>query len=218
IRRTVHANANAEIEEVLREVRLQAHEVFENLKSSADQRVIQESREQLKQLQVQGHKKADKFKSPQIAKSDQLLTKGTEVRIQGHNQTGILLADPKDGKVQVQVGALKMSFSVNALTPMVTKTRLASRATAIQFGRAQSASTEIHLRAKRAEDAVEELEKFLDEAMLAGLHQVRIVHGKGEGILRKATHDTLRKYRGVKSFRDGEPGEGGAGVTIAVFG
>ncbi len=217
IRRTVHARANAEIEEVLREVRLQAHDVFENLKQSADQKVVQTAREELKQIQVKGQKRGEKFKVPQIEATEKPLVKGAEVRIQGHNQTGILLTDPKDGKVQVQVGALKMSFAVNALTPMVSKTKLASKATSLQLGRAQSAATEIHLRAQRAEDAVEQLEKFLDEAMLAGLHQVRIVHGKGEGILRKATHDILRKYRGIKSFRDGEPGEGGAGVTIALF-
>ncbi|MEQ1822411.1 MAG: endonuclease MutS2 [Fimbriimonadaceae bacterium] len=218
IRRTVHAKANAEIEEVLREVRLQAHEVFENLKNSADQNEVQKARESLKQVQVKGQKRGERFKAPQIEKTDQTLAKGSEVRIQGHNQIGIVLSEPKDGKVQVQVGALKMSFAVHALTPTATKTKLASKSTSIQLGRAQSAATEIHLRAQRAEDAVEQLEKFLDEAMLAGLHQVRIVHGKGEGILRKATHDILRRYRGVKSFRDGEPGEGGAGVTVALFG
>ena len=83
--------------------------------------------------------------------------------------------------------------------------------------RAQTATTEIHLRGNRAEDALEELEKFLDEAILAGLPSVRIVHGKGEGILRTMTRQVLQRNKHVNSYREGEPGEGGAGVTIATF-
>ena len=67
------------------------------------------------------------------------------------------------------------------------------------------------------EEAEEELTKFVDEAVLAGLPSVRIVHGKGEGILRKMTRELLRKHSGVGVFRDGEPGEGGAGVTVATL-
>jgi DNA mismatch repair protein MutS2 len=64
---------------------------------------------------------------------------------------------------------------------------------------------------------MDELDRFLDDAVLAGLPSVRIVHGKGEGILRSLTRERLRANRNVKSFREGEPGEGGAGVTVAVF-
>jgi DNA mismatch repair protein MutS2 len=59
--------------------------------------------------------------------------------------------------------------------------------------------------------------RFLDDAVLASMPSVRIVHGKGEGILRKITREHLKSHRGVQSFRDGEPGEGGSGVTIAVL-
>jgi DNA mismatch repair protein MutS2 len=69
----------------------------------------------------------------------------------------------------------------------------------------------------RAEDAIEELERFLDDAVLAGLHSVRIVHGKGEGVLRKVTQERLRAHPHVKRFRDADPEEGGQGVTIAEF-
>jgi DNA mismatch repair protein MutS2 len=69
----------------------------------------------------------------------------------------------------------------------------------------------------RAEEAERDLEKFLDDAVLAGLPSVRIVHGKGEGILRKVTQDYLRTHPNVLAYRDGEPAEGGHGVTIASF-
>jgi DNA mismatch repair protein MutS2 len=80
-----------------------------------------------------------------------------------------------------------------------------------------TASTEIHLRQMRAEDALQELERFLDDAMLAGVPSVRIVHGKGEGILRKITQDYLRRSGHISSFSDAAPAEGGSGVTIATF-
>ena len=69
----------------------------------------------------------------------------------------------------------------------------------------------------RAEEAIQELAKFVDDAVLAGLPQVRIVHGKGEGVLRKITQDYLRKNRDISRFRDGEATEGGQGVTIAYL-
>jgi len=64
---------------------------------------------------------------------------------------------------------------------------------------------------------MEDLERFLDEAVLGGLPSVRIVHGKGEGILRTLTRQMLNRNPSVKSYREGDPAEGGAGVTIAVF-
>jgi DNA mismatch repair protein MutS2 len=80
-----------------------------------------------------------------------------------------------------------------------------------------TATTEILLINLRAEQAERDLEKFLDDAVLAGLPSVRIVHGKGEGILRKVTQDYLKSHPSVLNFRDGEPAEGGHGVTIASF-
>jgi len=80
-----------------------------------------------------------------------------------------------------------------------------------------NANTELHLRHMRAEEALRDLEKFVDDALLAGLSNVRIIHGKGEGILRKVTQEFLRKHPGVASYRDGEPGEGGHGATVVQF-
>lgn len=83
--------------------------------------------------------------------------------------------------------------------------------------RIQSARSEIHLRAMRAEEAQRDLEKFLDDAVLAGLPSVRIVHGKGEGILRQLTRDYLRRHPHVARYEDADAAAGGAGVTVAVL-
>ena len=76
---------------------------------------------------------------------------------------------------------------------------------------------EINLLGKTTDEAITELDKYLDDAYMAHLPSVRIVHGKGTGALRKAVHQYLRKQKHVKSFRLGEFGEGDAGVTIVTF-
>lgn len=80
-----------------------------------------------------------------------------------------------------------------------------------------SVSTEINLLGMTADEAISQLDKYLDDAYLAHLPSVRIVHGKGTGILRNAVHKHLKRIRYVESFRLGEFGEGDAGVTIATF-
>lgn len=223
IRRNANQRAQGLIEEALRQIRLEATEIFEELKKAgADQKSVEQGRGRLKELQEVGQDFAQEFAKqtpkpkPQAAiKGD--LKAGVSVKIDGYPQTGILLADPKDGKVQVQVGPLKMTVKTTQLTMVEAERTLNKPRANIGLQRAQTATTEIHLRAMRAEDALEELDKFLDEAVLAGLPSVRIVHGKGEGILRQVTRQALQRNRSVKSFREGEPAEGGAGVTIAVF-
>ena len=112
-----------------------------------------------------------------------------------------------------------MTCKLKDLTPIVVKQAPVAthKQGSLTLKKSMSASPELHLRHKSAEDAEQELEKFLDESVLAGLSSVRIVHGKGEGILRKLTHNLLRKHSEVKSFRTANADEGGEGVTVATF-
>ena len=80
-----------------------------------------------------------------------------------------------------------------------------------------SVSTEINILGKTVHEAVAELDKYLDDAYLAHLPSVRIIHGKGTGALRKGVHQYLRSNRHIKEFHLAEFGEGDAGVTIATF-
>ena len=77
-----------------------------------------------------------------------------------------------------------------------------------------SPSSEVHIRRLTVDEALLKLDKYLDDALMAGLWQVRVVHGKGTGTLRQAAHRALAKHPLVKSYRLGGYGEGGAGVTI----
>jgi DNA mismatch repair protein MutS2 len=83
--------------------------------------------------------------------------------------------------------------------------------------KSSTATTEINLLGKTVDEALPELDKYLDDAYLAHLPSVRIVHGKGTGALRKAVHDYLRRQKHVDSYRLGQFGEGDAGVTIVTF-
>jgi DNA mismatch repair protein MutS2 len=80
---------------------------------------------------------------------------------------------------------------------------------------AAAVSTEVHLRHMRMDEALDALDRYMDQARLAGLHTVRIVHGKGTGTLRTMVHRYLKEQPDVKGFRLGEDGEGGFGVTVA---
>ena len=80
--------------------------------------------------------------------------------------------------------------------------------------KAQNISTSVDVRGKNLEDAVMDVEKYIDDAYISGLNDVTIIHGRGEGILRKGIHDMLKRHKNVKEFRIGGFNEGGDGVTV----
>jgi DNA mismatch repair protein MutS2 len=220
-RQRASSDAAEELSEVLAEIREEADEIFASLKPGAVQRDIEDARSRLKALQTKGQEAGTKLK-PKLQKREaptQALTKGTQVRIASLGQKGTVLDDPKDGAVNVQVGAIKMKVKLTDLEyvgePATTKPK--SSQSKAQLQRGLNSTREIHLRQMRAEDAIEELERFLDESVLAGVPWVRIVHGKGEGILRKITRELLQRHPHVKRFHDADPEQGGQGATIAEF-
>lgn len=220
IRSKAHSRANEVIEAALREIRIEAEGIFEDLKKSTDQRAQEEARRRLRDLQDVGHEFAQEFlpKKKQPGAPPERLKKGVSVKIEGYQQVGTLVDDPRGGVATVQVGMLKMTVPIGKLQlsdkPVTSAQRPSQN---IRMTKTLTAHTEIMLINLRAEDASRDLERFLDDAVLAGLPSVRIVHGKGEGILRKVTQELLRRHPHISMFRDGEPAEGGAGVTIATI-
>jgi DNA mismatch repair protein MutS2 len=220
IRKTAHSKANDIIEAALREIRLEASTIFEELKRAPhDQKALQAGREKLKQLQEIGQDFASEFlpKSKTPAGPVGTFQKGMSVRIDGYSQVGTIVEEPKSKSAIVQVGPMKITVPLTTLTPAAAPAVATRPRASMQLQKAINATTEIHLRHMRAEEAIRDLEKFVDDALLAGLPSIRIIHGKGEGILRKVTQEFLKKHPGVASFRDGEPSEGGHGATIATF-
>jgi DNA mismatch repair protein MutS2 len=218
IRRTVYAKASGSIESTLREIRLEAATIFDELRKSVDPKALDAARKKLKDLQVLGEAFSDEFAvEPAQREPAEEIAKGMTIKVEGYTQIGTVLADPKGDTVLVQMGPLKLNVPLNDVRPTADRGEPKKAKPNLGLQRAMHASTEIHLRHQRAEEAMRMLEKFIDDAVLAGIPSVRIVHGKGEGILRKLTQDFLRKHPDVAQVRDAAPAEGGQGVTIAVF-
>ena len=131
------------------------------------------------------------------------------------------LPDAK-GNLFVQCGIMRSQANIKDLVlidePTITTPSLNRTNTGkIKMSKSFSVSTEINLLGKTVDEALAALDKYLDDAYLAHLPSVRIVHGKGTGALRTAVQNHLRRCKYIKSFRLGEFGEGDAGVTIAEF-
>ncbi len=223
-RTKVRRRMSEELDELLRQMRIEAVELFDAVKKNPTQKSIDHARAKLADLQDVGKSfSRDLRPAEKIVKAASIgeIQKGMQVKVLGLNVTGVVLEPPKGKKVSVQAGALRMDVEINKLIPigMIQPTAVKSkrRSSKLVVEKAISAQKEIHLRHYRAEDAKEELEKFVDDCLLAGLQRVRIVHGKGEGVLRKVTREYLRSHSGVAKFYDGDAEEGGQGVTIVEF-
>jgi DNA mismatch repair protein MutS2 len=220
IRKNANSRAHDAIEGALREIRLEATSLFEELKRApVDPRVQEGVRRGLRELDEVGRDFASEFapKPPARVGAMPTIEKGMAVRVDGYSQLGTVVDEPRGKSVAVQIGPLRMTVPLASLTPSGPAPAPVSKRPNMNLQKAMNATMEVDLRHLRAEEARTELDKFVDDAVLAGLPSVRIVHGKGEGILRKMTQEALRRHPHIREYRDGEPAEGGQGVTIAVF-
>jgi len=148
------------------------------------------------------------------------LRPGMRVRVQSLGQSAEVLDVSADGKVTVQVGPMRVTVPAADLavdrSPAPEQRPAAAQAggTRLALGKAAAIKTELDLRGLTAAEALEELDKYLDDALLAGLSTARIIHGKGTGALREAVRRYLEGHPRVSGFRDADPAQGGTGVTI----
>lgn len=147
---------------------------------------------------------------------------GDAVRVISLNLKGTVSTLPDShNNLFVTMGIMRTKVSLSDLERLPDEpsaSYLAKTGTGgIRISKSIAVSPEINLLGKTVDEAVAELDKYLDDAYLAHLEKVRIVHGKGTGALRKGVHDYLRKQKHVKSYRLGEYGEGDAGVTVVEF-
>ena len=148
---------------------------------------------------------------------------GDSIKVLSLNLKGTVstLPDAK-GNLFVQMGILHSQVNIRDLEKLddtvITGGNFSKTGSGkIKMSKSASVSTEINLLGKTVDEAIMELDKYLDDAYIAHLPSVRIVHGKGTGALRKGVHNYLRRQKHVKSYRLGEFGEGDAGVTIVEF-
>jgi DNA mismatch repair protein MutS2 len=150
------------------------------------------------------------------AQSARTLQPGDEVLVKTIGQKGQVVEDYGNGEYQVQIGMLKMKARREDLEWKASPNVEKAVATGISsFSRSQShVKPELDLRGKMVDEALAEIDKYLDDALLAGFHQVSLIHGKGTGALRKGVHRFLDRHQSVKEYRLGGQGEGGSGVTV----
>ncbi len=223
---------------ILREANEEAREILQNAKELADETIrtfqkagtssikdLEKSRRKVNEkISEKNEKLALKAEKPthKLLKPNQLRP-GDSVKIVSMGLKGSVSSLPdKNGKLFVQCGIIRSQVSLDDLVlleddTIQTEKMQRSSSGKLKMSKSYSISTEINLLGKTVDEALSELDKYLDDAYLAHLPSVRIVHGKGTGALRKAVQGYLRKSRVIKSFRLGEFGEGDAGVTIAEF-
>ncbi len=154
--------------------------------------------------QVKTHKIPEKLES------------GDQVRIVSLNQKGNVLEALNEKEFVVQAGIMKVTVNIKDLEKVeaIEETVQKQRFTKISRSKAGAVLPSLDLRGTRYEEAREKTDKYLDDAYLAGLKLVEVIHGKGTGALREGIHDLLRGHHHVSEFRLGNEGEGGMGVTI----
>lgn len=155
-----------------------------------------------------------------FAKPPENLKAGDTVMLLNLNQKGTVLEAPdKDGQVQIQAGIMKIKVHVTQLRAVDEQKELmdtiqSARVTGVKTG---SVKLELDIRGHNIEEAMVKVDKYIDEAVIAGLHEVSIIHGKGTGALRKGVQDFLKTHAHVEAYRLGKYGEGETGVTIVTL-
>lgn len=221
--------ANEKAKEILQEAKDVADETirdFNKVSAGADIRELEKKRQKVRDKINEKNAKLSigASKEPTIKTLDpKKLKKGDTVKIvsMGLKGTVSTLPDAK-GALFVQCGIMRTQTNVKDLVlidevTINTPTLQRTGAGKIKMSKSLSVSTEINLLGKTVDEALSELDKYLDDAYLAHLPSVRVVHGKGTGALRNAVHNHLKRLKYVKEFRLGEYGEGDAGVTIVTF-
>ena len=221
--------ANEEAHAILREAKEVADETIKNFhkfgKANISAKEMEQEREKLRS-QMNKAEKGMAMKSketPSNHKVPKNLRLGDSVKVLSMNLTGTVHTLPNaKGDLYVQMGILRSLVNIKDLVLLEEPSALGNKtkttgAGKLKMSKSLSVSTEINLIGKTTDEAISLLDKYLDDAYLAHMPSVRVVHGKGTGALRNAVHGHLKRLKYVKSYRLGEFGEGDAGVTIVTF-
>lgn len=232
---------DAQRDRILRQANEEAHKVLEEAKEYAGQTMklfhkfqknnvdtsaVERERQELRKRMNKAEKNMSdrqETKKPKKLLTAKDIRPGDSVKVLSMNLKGTVGSRPDSkGFLFVQMGIIRSKVHLSDLElvdePVITTPSLQKTgAGKIRISKSASVSTEINLLGRTVDEAIAELDKYLDDAYIAHLKSVRIVHGKGTGALRKGIHDYLRRQKHVSSFRLGEFGEGDAGVTIVDF-
>ena len=218
--------ANEKANAILRDAKEVADETIRNFHKFGKENIsaseMEKERERLrKKIKDTSSSSSLSAKRPKKAHKPSDFKLGESVKVLSMNLTGTVSSLPDSrGNVTVQMGILRSQVNISDLeiieepSPYTPKKFSRTSKGKIGMSKSLSVSPEINLLGKTVDEAVSELDKYLDDALLSHLNTVRVVHGKGTGALRKGIHEYLRRQKHVKSYHLAEYGEGDAGVTI----
>lgn len=206
--RKIVDEAKREAESIIAELR----EMRKNADQVVKEHELIEARKRLEEATPLENNKVLK-KAAQVKARAQNLVVGDEVKVLSYGQRGTLLEKVSDTEWVVQMGILKMKISDSDLEYIKPEKEPVQRMAGVK-NRNSHVKLELDLRGERYEDAIIRTEKYIDDALLANYGRVSIIHGVGTGALRQGIQSYLKKHKRVKSFRFGEAGEGGLGVTV----
>lgn len=218
---------------LLEEAKERANSLIEQSKDDAD-KILSEIRElqlRSKQSTVKEHEMIEKktaltdLKHEQALKKNKVLRKekakkalqvGQSVEVLSFGQRGTLVEKVSDEEWVVQMGIIKMKIAIEDLAP-IAETQEAKQQVIVKSARSSHVSSELDLRGKRYEEAMKDLDLYIDAAILANYPRVTIIHGRGTGAIQQGVHKTLRSHRSVASFEFAPMNTGGNGATIVTF-
>jgi len=209
-----------EKKEGLKETQIFLEQTRQEIESLVSEiRDSQASRESLKQFHGRLKERSDEVrdrlsKAAPVTDRHDVFSPGDAVEIISLNQKGEIEDLIGKEKVRVRVGTLLTTVEIRNLKKVSSAEKPKTQAGTSQIDIEQAESNQIHLRGMTVEEAMENLEKFLDRAVIAGLHSVYVVHGKGTGTLRRKLTEYLKQHSEVADLRLGNWNEGGAGVTV----
>ena len=216
--------AKQEARQILSEAKEESDNIIKELRGLSDEvgkdrnKKIQQSKDKIKTSldKLQNELTSDVL-SKKNTKPPQNLKPGDSVLLLNLNQNGIVMTKPdSSGIVTVQVGIMKVNMNISNLKKIKSEaeTKTATKTKKMINIKNKRVNTELDLRGMNLEEAIMDVDKYLDDVYIAGLNKVTIIHGKGTGILREGIGQMLRRHRHVKKYRLGEYREGGTGVTI----
>ncbi|MBC5637528.1 endonuclease MutS2 [Ornithinibacillus sp. BX22] len=220
-REALYKKAEEKAEKAIRKAREEAEIIVSEIrKMKTDAKLKEhewiEARKMLEEAQPKLSSKQDGKKESKA--SNEVLSPGDEIKLLTLNQNGSVLEKISDSEYLVQVGIMKVKVKRSDLQ-LIGKPKQTTyqKPLATVKGSNYHVPLELDLRGERFEDALLKLEKYIDDATLAGYPKVSIIHGKGTGALRKGVQDFVKNHPSIASTRPGAAGEGGSGVTVIEF-
>ncbi|MGM9567066.1 MAG: endonuclease MutS2 [Clostridia bacterium] len=213
--------AEERADRLVREKRREADEALREIKSMLSDVSAKEREKVMTVVKAKKKKIEDLASKPEetVYGGEKLkkVEKGDEVYIPRLNKNAVVLDIVSKNEVLIQAGIMKVTMRLSELRAVTNKKEDTSNTyqSHMKAAKARTVKNEISLRGMTADEAEEELSKFLDDACLANLEEIKIIHGLGTGVLKKMVHDYLKRDHRVKEQRLGGYYEGGAGVTIA---